>query len=266
MKQLASKDNPLYKQLKKLAASGGERKKQQLSLLEGVHLCEAYLAWQGMPVYAVFCRSRLNDDKPGHAALRVLHAQTDPQCVIELEKGLIDSLESVPAGQGVVFFVSTPDPALPAHIDENTLILDRVQDPGNVGSILRTAAAAGVRRVFLLQGCAAAWSPKVLRSSQGAHFSLLIHENLTWDALASHLRVPVAVTTLEQAQSLYAQPLPAACAWVFGHEGQGVDARIQAEAAHRYWIPQEDAAESLNVAAAAAVCLFEQRRQRLGAA
>ncbi len=266
MKQLASKDNPLYKQLKKLAASGGERRKQQLSLLEGVHLCEAYLAWQGMPVHAVFCQRRLNDDKPGHAPLRALHAQIDPQCLIELENGLIDSLESVPAGQGVVFFVPTPDPALPSSIEENTLILDRVQDPGNVGSILRTAAAAGIQRVFLLQGCAAAWSPKVLRSSQGAHFSLLIHEDLAWAALDSRLRVPVAVTTLEAAQSLYAQALPMPCAWVFGHEGQGVDAQIQAQAAHRYWIPQEAAAESLNVAAAAAVCLFEQRRQRLCAA
>src|SRR5690606_31271801 len=110
MKRLSSRENPLYKQLKKLATSAGERRKQQLSLLEGMHLCESYLAWQGMPQYAVFCRTRLDAaDTPMQALL----SQLDPACVIELEAGLISGLESVPAGQGVVFFVTTPDPALP---------------------------------------------------------------------------------------------------------------------------------------------------------
>lgn len=263
MKQISSKDNPLYKQLKKLLGSGQERRKQQRALLEGLHLCESYLAVQGKPLYALFCASRLHDDKPGHAALRDVRERLDSDCVIELGPGLIETLETVPAGQGVVFVVETSAPALPDRLQSNTLVLDRIQDPGNVGSILRTAAAAGIRQVFLLHGCAAAWSPKVLRSGQGVHFSLLIHENLSWDEVAQRLAVPVAVTTLEGGESLYARPLPHALAWVFGHEGQGVETCIQAQADYRYWIPQEAVAESLNVAAAAAVCLFEQRRQAL---
>src|SRR5690606_26047913 len=112
---------------------------------------------------------------------------------------------------------------IPARIDENCVLLDRVQDPGNVGSVLRSCAAAGIQRVFLSDETAFAWSPKVLRSAQGAHFSLAIHERVDLQALLARLDVPLAVTTLESAQSLYHADLPSRCAWVFGHEGQGVD-------------------------------------------
>ena len=182
-----------------------------------------------------------------------------------LDAGLIDALETVPAGQGILFVVPTPTPVLPAGIAENCVLLDRIQDPGNVGSILRSCAAAGIRRVFLSEDTAHAWSPKVLRSGQGAHFSLAIHENVDLLALGDRLDVPMIATALDNADSLHSVLMPAAVAWVFGNEGQGVHPALQSRALRRVYIPQEAAAESLNVAAAAAVCLFEQRRQHLSA-
>src|SRR5690606_18830011 len=108
--------------------------------------------------------------------------------------------------------------------------------------------------------CASAWSPKVLRSAQGAHFVMTIYEHADLAALRSRLAVPLIATALEGAQSLYDTALPAECAWVFGNEGQGVDAALLVQADLRVFIPQIAEVESLNVAVAAGVCLFEQRR------
>ncbi len=262
MKRIASRENALYKSLRKLAESSRTRKEEGLSLLDGIHLCEAYLQWQGLPRYAVFDSARLESDSAS-AEIRRLCEQIPPEQQVWLDGKLLDGLQSVPAGQGVLFVISTPQAEMPARVDENCVLLDRVQDPGNVGSILRSCAAAGIRRVFLSDETAFAWSPKVLRSAQGAHFSLTIHERVDLQALLPRLDVPLAVTTLEGAESLYRADLPSRCAWVFGHEGQGVEPALQAAASLRVNIPQEPAAESLNVAAASAICLFEQRRRFL---
>jgi TrmH family RNA methyltransferase len=183
---------------------------------------------------------------------------------VALPPKLLVGLSSI-ATPGVIFVVQPPVPVLPATIAESCLILDRVQDPGNVGTLLRTAAAAGLERVLLSSGCAAAWSPKVLRSAQGAHFVLQLHEqvDLIREGLG-RLRVPLVVTALQNAVSLYEAELPARCAWVFGHEGQGVALELMRAAQLCIRIPHEaNKVESLNVAAAAAICLFEHRRRFL---
>jgi TrmH family RNA methyltransferase len=261
MKRIASRDNPLFKELRKLSRTTQARKNAGVSVLEGVHLCQAYLQYVGQPRHAVFDAGRV--DSVGSLELAQLCAAVPESLQVRLEGGLIEDLETVQTGQGVVFMVDTPAPSLPDRITENCMLLDRIQDPGNVGSILRTCAAAGIRRVFLSEDTAFAWSPKVLRSGQGAHFSLAIHERVDLPALLGRLDVPLVATTLEDATDLYAAALPAHVAWVMGHEGQGVRPVLQGAAAIRIRIPQEAAAESLNVAAAAAVCLFEQRRQHL---
>ena len=153
-------------------------------------------------------------------------------------------------------------PGWSARLDTDAVILDRVQDPGNVGAILRTAAAAGVTRVLTTPGTAWCWAPKVLRAAMGAHFALAIHESHAWEALLPLLRVPLAGTLAHGGGSLFDQDLVAACAWVFGSEGDGLDAAIAQRLDWRVTIPQARTVESLNVAAAAAICLFEQRRQR----
>jgi len=147
-------------------------------------------------------------------------------------------------------------------VKESVVILDRIQDPGNVGTLLRTCAAAGIKRVFATTGTATLWSPRVLRSGQGAHFALRLHEQIDLSAMIATLEVPLVVTTLTAAQNLFATELPAHCAWVFGNEGQGVDSALIEKASIKVRIEHElQGAESLNVTAAAAICLFEQRRQ-----
>ena len=143
-------------------------------------------------------------------------------------------------------------------------MLDRVQDPGNVGAILRTAAAAGVQTLLTTPGTAACWAPKVLRAGMGGHFVLDIVENVAPEALqALAAYLPLAGTVLQGGQSLYGTDLRSPLAWVFGNEGEGIAPALQERLGLRLTIPQEAGVESLNVAASAAVCLFEQRRQRL---
>jgi TrmH family RNA methyltransferase len=140
------------------------------------------------------------------------------------------------------------------------VVLDRLQDAGNVGSILRSAAAFGVGQVLALQGTAALWSPKVLRAGMGAHFGLRLVEGLQADDLAA-LQVPLVGTCLATDQLLHRATLPWPCAWVLGHEGQGVSADLLARCALQVRIPQPGGEESLNVAAAAAVCFYEAQRR-----
>jgi TrmH family RNA methyltransferase len=258
MKRIASRDNPLIKSLHKTVAAAGRR--DAPVLLDGAHLCQTWLQRHGPPEQALFDVERL--DRPELAALA--RALPDSVCVA-LEPRLLQSLASVEHGQGVAFLVRPPHPVLPEAIDHACVLLDRIQDPGNVGTLLRTSAAAGIRRVLLSVGCAAAWSPKVLRSAQGAHFALDVHEHVDLAEVLERLRVPVAATALEGAESLYDASLPSACAWIFGHEGQGVADSLLRAARYRIRIPHDDqAVESLNVAAAAAICLFEQRRRYPG--
>ena len=260
MKHIASRDNPQFKQIHRLAQHAGRRGEQ--AILEGVHLCQAWLETAVAPALAVFDAERL--DRPEIAALLAEAQAVMPERqILLLTPQLLRQLETVETGQGVLLIVDPPTPELPPRLGEPMVWLDRVQDPGNVGTILRICAAAGVSRVLLSTGCAAAWSPKVLRGGQGAHFVLTVHEHMDLIACVERLDVPLAVTTLENAQDLYATVLPDACAWVFGHEGQGVASALQAAAALRVRIDHAPAVESLNVGVAAALCLFEQRRQRM---
>jgi RNA methyltransferase, TrmH family len=135
-----------------------------------------------------------------------------------------------------------------------------VQDPGNVGSILRSAAAFGVPQVLALKGTVALWSPKVLRAGMGAHFALRLLEGVDEGDLAA-LQLPLVATSSHAGSLLPAAPLPRPCAWVLGHEGQGVGAALLACCALQVRIPQPGGEESLNVAAAAAVCLYESARR-----
>ena len=254
MKSITSRDNPLAKTLRKLAGSAGRR--GEPALLDGVHLCQAWLDRHGAPEYAVF-----DEEKLQRPELQALAERLPSSACIALDTRLMRELASVESGQGVLFLVHAPEPDLPGRIAENCVLLDRIQDPGNVGTLLRTCAAAGVRRVFLSTGTAAAWSPKVVRSGQGAHFALSIHEHQDLRTLLPRLDVPLVATSLEGSVDLYAQDLPRSCAWIFGHEGQGVAPELLQAADLRVRIPHDaGAVESLNVAVAAAVCLFEQRR------
>jgi TrmH family RNA methyltransferase len=250
---IRSRSNPLLVQLRQLAQDPGAYRKVGALWLEGDHLCRAALARGVVPQQVIIDERAL-----GEPALQVLaHAAGR---VVVLPSALFASVSTLESPAVVGWLIDLP---APAEIDPlvATLILDRVQDAGNVGSMLRSAAAFGVRQVLALKGTASLWSPKVLRAGMGAHFSLTLREGLEADALKS-LRVPIVATSSHAGILLPEARLPEPCAWVLGHEGQGVGADLLALAALELRIPQPGGEESLNVAAAAAVCLYESMRRR----
>ena len=242
---VTSRDNPLLKDLRKLAQDGGAYRKLGRVWLEGDHLCRAARERGVRPAVAVFSETFW-------ARSRFDWADASDRLVVVADDLLagVSGLES-PAPMGFVMDLPTR-PALRA--DVATVVLDRLQDAGNVGSILRSAGAFGFGQVVALKGTAALWSPKVLRAGMGAHFGLRLIEALSPDELDA-LSVPLVVTSSHGGDFLHRAALPWPCAWVLGHEGQGVSPALEARAALRIRIAQPGGEESLNVAAAAAICL-----------
>jgi TrmH family RNA methyltransferase len=250
---ITARDNPLLLKLRRLASDPAATRRLGWVWLEGEHLCRVALARGLRPRRAVIGAHAWQ--QPQWAALaraaERVHVVADA-----LWRGL-STLESPPP-LGYVLDL----PAAPAlSPDAPSVVLDRVQDAGNVGSILRSAAALGVTQVLALTGTAGLWTPKVLRAGMGAHFALHLVEGLDADVLAA-LRVPLLATDAHAGLDLPRATLPWPAAWVFGHEGQGVQPTLRERAALALRIPQPGGEESLNVAAAAAVCLYESLRQR----
>jgi len=259
VKAITSRDNPFYKELKQLATSSQARRKAGRSLLDGVHLCQAYLEQVGRPAFCV-----VSEGSEAHPEVRQIAQSCDAarvQC-ISLPEPLYQAISQVEHGVGLLFVVDTPETSAPAVLTESTVLLDGLQDPGNLGSILRSAAAAGVRQVVCSKGTAFSWSPKVLRAGMGAHFALRIAENADLASLIRTSRIPVLATSSHASRRIYDVDLAKPVAWLFGHEGQGVSEELLSLASERVSIPHLGPVESLNVAASAAVCLFEQVRQR----
>lgn len=242
---ITSRDNPLLKRLRLLAHDSTAYRKQGQVWLEGDHLCRALLARGHRPATAVFSESFWPQ-----APHDLRDAAQQIVVVPDALMAGISGLES-PAGVGFVWHLPA---AVTPQAGAATVVLDRLQDAGNVGSILRSAAAFGFGQVFALKGTAALWSPKVLRAGMGAHFGLRLIEGLLEVDLAG-LDVPLLVTSSHQGDWLHEASLPWPCAWVLGHEGQGVGAALTARANGFVRIAQPGGEESLNVAAAAAICL-----------
>ena len=247
---ISSRDNPLVKELRRLSEGSTAYRKQGRVWLEGDHLCRAALERGIKPVLAIFAESfwPLAQQTWGQAAIKNI-------VIADALLPDISGLES-PARMGFVMDLPAQEPLLPGAA---CVILDRVQDAGNVGSILRSAAAFGFGQIVALKGTAALWSPKVLRSGMGAHFGLRLLEGVELQALAE-LQVPIVVTSSHQGQFLHqltgVNALPMPCAWALGHEGQGVRQELINQASLKVRIDQPGGQESLNVAAAAAICLY----------
>jgi len=259
MKHITSKENPLYKELKQLATSSQARRKVGRTLLDGVHLCQVYLQRVGVPFLAVVSESSMR-----HAEVASLLAECEAKrghC-IALPEALYQHLSQVENGIGLLFVIDTPQTSAPEEINHSAVLLDNLQDPGNLGSILRSAAAAGISDIFCSKGTVFSWSPKVLRAGMGAHFLLHIAENADLVSLLKRAKIPSLATSSHASQRIYDINLKRPVVWLFGHEGQGVSEELLALATHRVAIPHLDGIESLNVAASAAVCFFEQVRQR----
>lgn len=258
MKLITSRENALYKELKHLAGSAQARRKAGRTLLDGVHLCQSYLQLRGAPPQCVVSDAALANPE---VAEIVAQCQARQVACIALPAALYGALSQVEHGVGVLFVIETPQRTAPAVLSASAVLLDNLQDPGNVGSILRSAAAAGIGQVYCSAGTAFCWSPKVLRAAMGAHFVLDIYEGVDLAALVSASAIAVLATSGYATQHLYRTELRRPVAWLLGHEGQGVADDLLALASEQVVVPHLGQIESLNVAACAAVCFFEQLRQ-----
>jgi TrmH family RNA methyltransferase len=257
--QITSADNPLVRRLRRLAESPRVSRTAGRSIAEGLHLVECAVA-AGVVIETIVVSERANE--AARALARHLAAQGDCRQV-SLAMALYDAISPVEHGAGILAEILIEPSALPVAAAVDAIYLDGLQDPGNVGTLLRTAAAAGVKHVAAAPGTAFLWAPKVLRAAMGAHFALKLYEDVSSAGLVAAFDGERLSADAHAADSIYStdwgmQP----SVWLFGSEGRGLSAAAEAVAQRRLRIPIDASVESLNVAAAAAVCLFEQRRRR----
>lgn len=258
MRDIYSDHNETFKSLKKLATNAKFRRRTGQTLVEGVHLCESYLNQGGQPLLCVYTEVALSN--PEVSKLINNHTEALSERVL-LSEGKFKAISSVENGIGLMFVVNMPNPAAPEVLKSSALLLDDIQDPGNLGTMLRTAAAAGVDQVYCSRASASAWSPKALRAGMGAQFVLDIYENCDLEKIIQNSEVQVLATSLKAQRSIYQMDLSGPTAWLFGNEGSGVSDELLSLDVMQVIIPQNENVESLNVAASAAVCMFEQARQ-----
>lgn len=258
LKHISSRDNPFFKSLLKLSSSARERREAGQTLLDGTHLLRAFLDAGGKPAHLL-----INESAVQNPEIKALLFECEAIPKTQLDDALFAQLSELKTPNGLLTLVDVPEPTVsPAH-NQFILLLEDIQDPGNLGSILRSAAAAGCDAVFLSAGCADAWSPKVLRAAMGGHFALSIHENSDLIALTRGFGGKILAASLQAERSLYGCDLRGKLGFAIGNEGAGLSKDLQDAVQERFIIPMPGKVESLNAAAATAVCLFEAMRQRL---
>jgi TrmH family RNA methyltransferase len=254
---VTSRDNDTYRDLKKLARSSRERSKRGLVFLEGTRLVKA-------------CRDHVDEaetvvvraSERGRADLSGLIGSRWGRRYIFLDDALFRDLGSLKSPAPVMAVVSRPKARQGGKGD--ALLIEGIQDPGNLGTMFRSAAAAGVTAAFLSGSCADAWSPKCLRAGMGAQFIIAIFERADLVEKARTLDGTVIALAPGAPTSLYEVDLTASAVFAVGSEGAGLSAELREAASVRAGIPMPGWKESLNAAAAVSIGLFEMVRQRRG--
>lgn len=257
MKLIRSRDNLFFKELVKLAGSARQRNKASQTLLDGAHLLAAYLESGRRPQHILLNAAALRDTE-----IAALLACADEVPVTQLDDKLFAELSELKTPTGILALIEFMPPTAPAADSHFALLLEDIQDPGNLGSMLRSAAAAGCDAAFLSKGCADAWSPKVLRAAMGGHFALRIYGQQDLPGVAEGFAGTLLAASLQATHSLYECELRGKIAFLIGNEGAGLSDELLNFATRKITIPMPGKIESLNAAAAAAVCLFEAVRQR----
>ncbi len=257
MKLIQSRDNPFFKELLKLTGSARQRGKVNQTLLDGTHLLAAYLDAGNTPLHILLNAAALQDDE-----IVALLERASGVLVTQLDNKLFAELSELKTHTGILALIAIPQPTSLIRTSSFALLLEDIQDPGNLGSILRSAAAAGCDAVFLSQGCADAWSPKVLRAAMGGHFALRIHEQQNLPDVAHSFAGALLAASLQATHSLYDCDLSGSVAFLLGNEGAGLSDTLLELTTQKITIPMPGNVESLNVAAATAIFLFETVRQR----
>lgn len=256
MTGISSRDNPRYKALRRLGGPARERRQAGLTLLDGPHLLDAYLARVGLPELVLATEAGL--ERPEVATLVGRCTGVELQVLSEV---MLRSLSPVDTPAGILAVIRIPEAPTAPDASAARVLLEDVQDPGNLGSILRSVAAAGIREVHFSARSADPWSPKALRGGMGAQFQLALHPSEDLSALASTLPAPRLAMDQRGSRSLYDQELTGAVTLMFGNEGAGLSASLRATATAEVHIPMPGGTESLNLAASVAICLFERVRQ-----
>lgn len=257
MKVIRSRDNLFYKELVKLSGSARQRNQANQTLLDGAHLLAAYLDIGGKPFHVLVNEAALND-----AEIAVLLERTRDIPHTQLDDRLFAALSELKTPTGIIALIAIPRPQSSISDSRFALLLEDIQDPGNLGSIIRSAAAAGCDSIFLSNGCADAWSPKILRAGMGGHFALNIYERQDLIQIAQSFPGEILATSLQATRSLYDCDLKGNIAFIVGNEGAGLSPELLRCATAAVIIPMPGKVESLNAAAAVAVCLFEAARQQ----
>lgn len=254
MKRIASRDNPAWKTLVRLCHSSRDRRKAGKCVLEGAHAIRAYLERYGVPEMIVASAAVMDV-----AEIQAIAGRVGGQFIVA-DPRLFGELVQAATPVAVFAVIDAPHPrsTRPGALN---LLLDNVQDPGNVGTMLRSAAAAGATHAFLSEGCAFAWSPKVLRAGQGAHFYLDIVEHADLATLAREFDGTVVAAAPRAATTVFDADLSGPMMLIVGNEGAGLSEALAACATLEVSIPMPGRFESLNAASAAAICLFEKVRQ-----
>jgi TrmH family RNA methyltransferase len=248
---ISSRGNQHFKHLKKLNESPRYRHEVQQTILDGMHLIESYAECFGSPDSIALIEG-------GNIDKITCYLNEDTQ-VLEFPAGLFSEIAPVISPTGILASINIPH--LEAPKKQNCiLLLEDIQDPGNLGSILRSAGASGVDLVYLSDHCADLWSPRVLRGGQGAHFHLPCIEKVNFSDITKTFTGKIFATTLS-GKSIFQEDLKGPVAFIFGNEGNGIHPETMRLTSHSIHIPMEKGIESLNVSAAVSICLYEKYRQ-----
>lgn len=253
---ITSDKNTSVKLVKGLLTQARQRKKQGQTVIEGVHLIDAALRSDYPFVQILIAESA----HPHPEVQQILSRLPTHIPILTLSNTLYESIRSLGAGVNIMALITIPTPTL-TPISNDCLILNDVQDSGNVGTLLRTAAAVGIKDILCTSATAQAWSPKTLRAGMGAQFALNIYEGLSVQDILDDVQTPLFATSSHTDKLIYQHDLKRPIAWIMGHEGQGVCADLM-QCATPIALPQPNGQESLNVAIAGSLCLYETLRQR----
>ncbi len=256
MMLITSKDNPTIKTAHALLTQSRQRKKLGKTVIEGTHLLEACLNAQQMPETVIVSENGLENDEIHALLTRLQHVKT-----LTISDNLYKEIRSLGDSLPIMAMIKMPTLTLNQDITTDCLIINGVQDNGNLGTLLRTASAVGVKIVICTTGTAQAYNPKTLRASMGANFSLAIYENVSVEEILAKVKVPLFATSSHTDHIIYSMDLKPPLALIMGHEGQGVDEILFSQSSP-IALPQPNGQESLNVAIAGSLCLYEMLRQR----
>lgn len=252
--------NPHVKHFRSLAADRKDRRRERLFVLEGVRLVADALAHAGPPELALYAPEQLEQTEAGRALLQQLEGQRWAQ---PATAAVVAAAADTVQPQGVMALARWPqvEPGTPGIV----LVLDAIQDPGNLGTLLRSAEAVGVAELLCLKGAADLFSPKVVRAAMGAHFRLAMEQDLSWEQVGERLEFVDHVYAADAGASMpyYAADWRQPTALIIGNEAHGLSDDARALARKLVGIPMRGRAESLNAAVAGSIILFEAQRQRM---